>query len=100
MKTVGVTGYTNQTPSSHFTEKNCLSSRPSKMKKKNHEMWSTAKTYEHNRFDETSVVDRHRHHMAAMFDVLLDKDHSKLPMLLRYAGYLNFTNGSIVAFNC
>ena len=38
--------------------------------------------------------------MAAKFGVFLDEDHSKFPTLLRYAGYLNFINGSIVAFNC
>ena len=41
----------------------------------------TAKTYEHNRLDETSIIDRHRCHMAAKFGLFLDKDHSKLPML-------------------
>ena len=41
----------------------------------------TAKTYEHNRLDETSVVDRHRCHMAAKFGVFVDEDHSKLPTL-------------------
>ena len=39
---------------------------------------STAKTYEHNRLDETSIVDRRRCHMAAEFGVFVDKDHSKL----------------------
>ena len=42
---------------------------------------STAKTYEHNRLDETSIVDRHRSHMAAKFGLFVDKDHSKLPTL-------------------
>ena len=42
---------------------------------------STAKTYEHNRLDETSVVDRHRCHMAFKFGVFVDEDHSKLPTL-------------------
>ena len=42
---------------------------------------STAKTYEHNRLDETSVVDRHRCHMAAKFGVFVDEDHSKLRAL-------------------
>ena len=43
---------------------------------------STTKTYEHKRFDETSVVDRHRCHMAAKFGVCsVDEDHSKLPTL-------------------
>ena len=39
MKTVGVTDFTNQTPSKHFTEKS-LSSRPPKMKQKIHEMYT------------------------------------------------------------
>ena len=39
------------------------------------------KTYEHNRLDETSVVDKHRCHMAAKFGVLVNEDHSKLPTL-------------------
>ena len=30
---------------------------------------STAKAYEHNRLDETSIVDSHRCHMAAKFGV-------------------------------
>ena len=34
MITFGVTDYTKQTPSKHFTEKKCLSSRPPKMKNK------------------------------------------------------------------
>ena len=42
---------------------------------------SSAKRYEHNRLDETSVVDMHRCHMAAKFGVFVDEDHSKLPML-------------------
>ena len=42
---------------------------------------STAKIYEHNRLDETSIVDRHRCHMAAMFELFADEDHSKLPTL-------------------
>ena len=41
----------------------------------------TAKTYEHNRLDETSVVDRHRCHMAARLGMFVDEDHSKLPPL-------------------
>ena len=53
---------------------------------------STAKTYEHNRLDETSIVDRHRCHMAANFGVFVDEDHSKLTT---YTGYLNFINGPI-----
>ena len=42
---------------------------------------STAKTYVHNRLDESSIVDRHRCHMAAKFGLFVDEDHSKLPML-------------------
>ena len=42
---------------------------------------STAKTYEHNRLDETSVVDKHLCHMAAKFGVIVDEDHSKLSTL-------------------
>ena len=42
---------------------------------------STAKTYEHNRLDKTSVVDRHRCHMAAKFGVFVDEGHSQLPTL-------------------
>ena len=42
---------------------------------------STAKTYEHNRHDETSIVDRHRCHMAAKFGLFVHEDHSKLPTL-------------------
>ena len=45
-----------------------------------HEL-STVKTYEHNRLDETSIVDRHRCHMAAKFGLFVDEDHSKLPRL-------------------
>ena len=44
---------------------------------------STAKTYKHNRLDETSVVDKHRCHMVAKFGVFVDEDHSKLPTLYR-----------------
>ena len=39
---------------------------------------STAKTYDHNRLDETSIVDCH---MAAKFRVFVDEDHSTLPTL-------------------
>ena len=42
---------------------------------------STAKTYEHNRLDETSIADRHRCHMAAKLGLFVDEDHSKLPTL-------------------
>ena len=42
---------------------------------------STAKTYEHSRLDKTSIVDRHRCHMAAKFGLFVDEDHSKLPTL-------------------
>ena len=34
-----------------------------------------------NRLDETSIVDKHRCHMAAEFVVFVDEDHSKLPTL-------------------
>ena len=44
-------------------------------------MKKTSKTYEHNRLDETSIVDRHQCHMAAKFDLFVDEDHSKLPTL-------------------
>ena len=39
---------------------------------------STAKTYEHNRLDETSIIDRYRCHMAAKFGVCVDEDQRKL----------------------
>ena len=42
---------------------------------------STAKTYEHIRLDEASIVDRHRCHKAAKFRLFVDEDHSKLPTL-------------------
>ena len=42
---------------------------------------STAKTYEHNRLDQTSIIDRHRCHMAASFEVFVDEGHSKLPTI-------------------
>ena len=42
---------------------------------------STAKTYEHNRFDETSIVDSHPCYMAAKSGVFVDENHSKLSML-------------------
>ena len=38
-------------------------------------------TYEHNRLDEAAIVDRHRCHMAGMFGLFDDEDHSKLPTL-------------------
>ena len=41
----------------------------------------TVKTYEHNRQDETSIVDRHRCHIAVKFGLFVDEDHSKLPTL-------------------
>ena len=41
----------------------------------------TAKTYEHNRRDETSVVDKHRCHMVVKFGAFVDEDRSKLPSL-------------------
>ena len=40
---------------------------------------STAKTYEHNRFDELSIIDNYRCNNAAKFGVFVDEDHSKLP---------------------
>ena len=42
---------------------------------------STAKPYEHNRLDETSIVDRHRCPMAAKFGLFVDEYQSKLPTL-------------------
>ena len=43
---------------------------------------STAKPYEHNRLDETPIVDRHRCHMAAKFGCFLIRTiASKLPTL-------------------
>ena len=42
---------------------------------------STAITYEHNKLDDTSIFDRHRCHMTAKFNLFVDEDHSKLPML-------------------
>ena len=42
---------------------------------------SSAKTYEHNRLDETSIVSRHRCHMTTKFGVFVDEDHSKLSTL-------------------
>ena len=42
---------------------------------------STAKTYEHNRLDETYIVDRHRCHMADKLRLFVDEDHSKFPTL-------------------
>ena len=50
---------------------------------------SNAKTYEHNRLDETSVVDRHRCHMAAKFWVFVDVDHSRLPTLYWLPKFIN-----------
>ena len=35
----------------------------------------------HNRLDETSIVDRHRCHMAVKFGLFVDEDHSRLPTL-------------------
>ena len=50
MQTFGVKDYTNQTPSKHFTarKKKCLSSRPLKMKKKNHEMYTKEEVHSFN----------------------------------------------------
>ena len=42
---------------------------------------STAKTNKHNMLDETSIVDRHRCHMAAKFGSFVCEDRSKLPTL-------------------
>ena len=42
---------------------------------------TTAKTYDHNRLDETSVVDKQRCHMAAKFGVFVDEEYSRLPTL-------------------
>ena len=44
-------------------------------------MLALQKTYEDNRLDETSIVDRHRCHMAAKFGVFVDEDDSKLPTI-------------------
>ena len=51
------------------------------MKMKTQAKRSTAKTYEHNMLDETSVPDGHQCHIAAKFDVFVDEGHSKLPTL-------------------
>ena len=40
------------------------------------------KTYECNRLDMTSNVDKHRCRMAAKFGVFVDEDHGKLPTLI------------------
>ena len=42
---------------------------------------STAEIYEHNRLDETTIVDRQRCNMAAKCGLAVDEDHSKLPTL-------------------
>ena len=61
---------------------------------------STAKTYEYNRLDVTSIVDRHRCHMAARFGVFVDEDHI-IARFLCYTGDLNFINGPFSrAFHC
>ena len=39
---------------------------------------STAKTHEHNRLDETYIVDRHRCQMTVKFGVFVDEDYGKL----------------------
>ena len=44
-------------------------------------IYYTAKTYDHNRIDETSIVDRHQCHMSVKFWLFVDEDHSKLPTL-------------------
>ena len=38
---------------------------------------------QHFEINETSIIDRHRCHMAAKFGVLVDEGHSKLPTLYR-----------------
>ena len=48
--------------------------------------------FEHNRLDETSIVEGHRCPMAAKFGCLL---MSTIASFLRYTGYLNFINGPI-----
>ena len=47
---------------------------------------STANAYDHNRLDKTSVVDKHRCHLAAKFGVFADGDH---------IGFINFINDPI-----
>ena len=42
---------------------------------------NTAETYEHNRLNETYVVDRYRFHMTAKFEMFVNEDHMKLPTL-------------------
>ena len=55
---------------------------------------STAKTYEHNRLDETSIVDRHR--IDAIWQLsLVCLLMRTIASFLRYTGYLNFINGPI-----
>ena len=39
--------------------------------------------------DETSIVDRHRCHMAAKFGLFVDEDHSKLPTLYWLPKFIN-----------
>ena len=53
---------------------------------------STTKTYEHNRLDETSIVDRHRCHIAAKLGCLLMRT---IASFLRYTSNLNFINSPI-----
>ena len=55
---------------------------------------STAQTYEHNRLDETSIVDMHRCHMAAKFGLFVDEDHSKLPTLY-WLRWVNFRKNQL-----
>ena len=43
----------------------------------------TVKTYEHNKLDEMSVVDKHWYHKAAKFGVFVDEDHNKVPTLYK-----------------
>ena len=42
---------------------------------------SCAKTYEQTLLDQRSVIDRHRCHMTAEFDVFVNEDHYQLPTL-------------------
>ena len=61
----------------------------------------TAKTYEHNRLDETSVVERYRCHMSAKFGVFVDEDHSKLQSLfIANSSSCTTTDLSILLTSC
>ena len=50
---------------------------------------STAKTYENDRLDETSIVDMHRCHMAAKFGLLLTRTSSPLMLILVHVQLLS-----------